>query len=280
MTIEADNKTIERLAKWEHKNPQTLNYMKLYQKLLGLRIEDSYLPILEEYIAEIAPHFKESNSPLQFGDLLSHWEQLDKLFREASSIVDEHVPDATSGLERLIAQPPLLERIAESWYQNSLSQECAAEIDVDWAVLSLCLRAAFHPILISYSEVLSPLVEQDSWRGKLCPVCGGKPDLAFLGKETGSRWLVCSRCDTEWLFFRLECPFCGSQDQDSLAYLASENGLYRLYTCKQCQSYIKAIDLRCAQGNVLFPLERILTLDLDRQAYKAGYEPGWIALMQ
>jgi FdhE protein len=118
-------------------------------------------------------------------------------------------------------------------------------------------------------------VNQDSWRQRICPICGGKPDFAFLNKETGARWLICFRCDADWLFFHIECPFCGNQDQNSLAYLTDEKELYRLYTCEQYRTYIKAIDLRRAEGDVLFPLERILTLDLDKQAHKAGYKPGW-----
>ena len=142
-------------------------------------------------------------------------------------------------------------------------------------MLFLCLKAAFHPILVRYSERLSPLVNHDSWRQRMCPICGGKPDFSFLDRETGARWLICSRCDADWFFFRLECPFCGNQDQNSLGYLTDEKELYRLYICEQCRTYIKAIDLRRAEGDVLFPLERILTLDLDRQASEAGYQPGW-----
>jgi hypothetical protein len=35
--------------------------------------------------------------------------------------------------------------------------------------------------------------------------------------------------------------------------------------------YIKAIDYTKVKNAVLLPLERVLTLDLDRQAYAAGY---------
>jgi Uncharacterized protein involved in formate dehydrogenase formation len=276
VTIEADDKTIEQLAKWEHKNPQILSYIKLHQKLLELRIEDSYLPALKADIVKLTPRFETGSSSLQFADLLPHRGQLNRLFQEASSIISEHVPGASSALENLIAQPQQLGELARVWYEGSLSHE-QVEVDVDWLTVSLFFRAAFHPILINYSEALSPLVKQDSWHQKSCPVCGGKSDLAFLSKDNGARWLVCSRCDTAWLFLRLECPFCGNQEQDSLAYLASEDEVYRLYTCGKCHCYIKAIDLRRAQKEVLFPLERIITLDLDRQAHEAGYNPGWMA---
>ena len=35
-------------------------------------------------------------------------------------------------------------------------------------------------------------VDQEKWRRRYCPVCGGNPDIAYLDTERGSRWLVCS----------------------------------------------------------------------------------------
>ena len=104
-----------------------------------------------------------------------------------------------------------------------------------------------------------------------CPICGGNPDFAFLDKESGARRLVCCRCDTEWLFQRLECPYCGNQDQNTLAYFTDDNGLYRLYICEQCKQYLKTIDLRQAKDEVMIPLERLFTLGIDAQAQEYGY---------
>ena len=114
-------------------------------------------------------------------------------------------------------------------------------------------------------------VDQERWRRGYCPVCGGSPDFAYLDKERGSRWLVCSRCDTEWLFQRLQCPYCNTQDQNQLAYLTDNDGRYRLYVCDNCQQYLKAIDLQRAKGEVIIYLERLFTLYLDAQAREYGY---------
>ena len=86
-------------------------------------------------------------------------------------------------------------------------------------------------------------------------------------------WLVCSRCDAQWLFQRLECPYCGTTDQNVLAYFTNDEGLYRLYVCEQCKQYLKAIDLRQAKSEVLIPLERLLALHIDKQAQEYGYSP-------
>ncbi len=60
-----------------------------------------------------------------------------------------------------------------------------------------------RPFLGAFRDVLLDHVDQESWRRRYCPVCGGMPDLAFLDSECGARWLVCSRCDAEWLFQRV-----------------------------------------------------------------------------
>jgi formate dehydrogenase maturation protein FdhE len=140
-------------------------------------------------------------------------------------------------------------------------------------------RAMVHftlkPLLEACAERLASLIDAEKWRGRGCPVCGGIPDMAYLDKERGGRWLVCSRCDFAWLFPRLQCPFCGTEDQNALAFLTDEKGLYRLHVCERCQCYLKTIDLRQTDDEVLLPLERLLTADMDRQAREEGYRlPG------
>jgi len=89
--------------------------------------------------------------------------------------------------------------------------------------------------------------------------------MAYLDRENGVRWLLCSRCDATWLFQRLECPYCGIQNQNALAYFTNEDSrMYRLYVCEECRAYIKAIDLRRTGKEILLPLERLTTLDMDK----------------
>ncbi len=133
------------------------------------------------------------------------------------------------------------------------------------------VQVTLSPFLERYAEAFAGLVEPEHWRRRYCPICGGKPDFAFLDKSDGARQLVCARCNAGWLFQRLECPHCGCADQYRLAYFTDEAGLYRLYVCEECHRYLKAIDLRQAKGEVLLPLERLLTLDLDQQAREQGY---------
>ena len=135
------------------------------------------------------------------------------------------------------------------------------------------IQATLKPFLVSHAKALIDFIDQERWRRRYCPICGGRPDFAFLDNEQGTRWLLCSRCDAEWLFQRLQCPFCGTHDQKALAFFTDDAGLYRLYVCEQCKHYLKTIDLRQAKSEVLLPLERFDTLGMDTQAQQQGYSP-------
>ena len=212
---------------------------------------------------------------LSFHELALDWTQVGNLVQEITGLVTEDSPDArdeVQALKNIASDVALLKEAVRVWYEESSLEAIAAAQHVDDQLLTFVLGTTLKPFLSAYCEVLLPLVEQELWHRRYCPICGGKPDLAFLDMERGSRWLLCSRCDAEWLFLRLGCPYCGNQEQTSLAYFTNDEGRYRLYVCEECQGYIKTIDMRRAQADVLLPLERILTLDIDRQAQEAGYK--------
>lgn len=168
---------------------------------------------------------------------------------------------------------PVTEDSIRAWLEDSTASPETSDEDASRQLPRSVALATIRPFLGAFRDILLDRVDQESWRRRYCPVCGGIPDFAFLDSERGARWLVCSRCDAEWLFQRLECPYCGTTDQNSLAYFLSDERPYRLYVCSLCHCYIKAVDLRKTASEVLIPLEKILTLDLDRQAVGMGYRP-------
>jgi formate dehydrogenase maturation protein FdhE len=62
-----------------------------------------------------------------------------------------------------------------------------------------------------------------------------------------------------------------TSEPTSLSYYPSEDEKYRLYVCQNCQRYLKTIDMRKTLGQVLFPVERIITVGLDVAAQEEGY---------
>lgn len=131
---------------------------------------------------------------------------------------------------------------------------------------------ALNPYLAWAAEQVMPHVDQSLWRQDHCPVCGGAPDFAVLDEEVGARRLVCSRCNAQWSYRRVGCPFCGTSDHDQLSYYVGEDKSYRLYVCDSCGRYLKTVDLRETTRVVQLPVERITTLRMDAAAHQEGYE--------
>lgn len=160
------------------------------------------------------------------------------------------------------------------WYSKKVVPRKGLPRGLNRPLLADMILSTVKPYLVSYRAGLIDMVRQDYWRRGYCPVCGGMPDLSYLESGKGARRLVCSRCDAEWGFQRMECPYCGNLDSKTLAYYTDESGRYRLYVCDKCRQYLKTVDTRQAGSEAWIPVERLETLDLDRQAREKGYRPG------
>ena len=277
MSKEVDGKVLRRLEEWKREEEQLPDFVELYERLLRLQCEVKSLISGRGLAKEAISERLERGIPLQpFHELPIDWTLLQNLLQQVLITIADHLPSSEeiTDLREVISDSSLLKRIVEAWYKgknlSTLVRNTTSEI------LPGIIRAGMWPFLTVQSEMLLPQVDQERWRRRYCPICGGRADFCFLEKENGARWLSCSRCDTEWLFQRLECPYCGNQNQDKLAYFTDEEGLYRLYICEECRSYIKGIDLRKAASEVLLPLEKVITIELDNQAQNDGYKPGWM----
>jgi len=281
VTKKSDKEILKRLEEEGKKKGIPSRLLEFYQKLFRIqsRAEKSIgrakTRLNRQTIDERLAH----GQPLiDFDDLTIDRALLKDLFAEVTAIFTAY-PDLFGKLPKSLREPKshqtLPKKVAKTWFKGaSLPATIAVDNIDEYFLLEAIIHATLKPFLTSHSKALISLVNQEHWRHKHCLICGGKPDFAFLDKERGARWLLCSRCDTEWLFQRLQCPYCGTQDQNKLAYFADDKGIYRLYVCEQCHKYIKAIDLRNAESEVPLPLERLLTLDMDIQAQEKGYQPG------
>ena len=138
-------------------------------------------------------------------------------------------------------------------------------------VLLFVLIHALHPFMSAFASALIPLISDEQWYQRQCPVCGGEPDLGYLEKEVGGLRLLCSRCDTLWTSRRGECSYCGNSDKDTFAYYLSDDEPYRLYVCDNCKRYLKVLDGRQTPARALLPLQRIITVGMDMAARQQGY---------
>jgi len=276
-----DNLILERLGEWKQRDGSLPQIVELYAQLLRLQVEvtsgldEPEHPDLTESIVD--SRIRQELPLLEFKDFWLDWDRVKRTFEAVVDALAGNWPGELEDAERLrniASDKPLLQRTVKDWFKGLSLTSVATDLSLSEDILGVVIQATLKPYLASHAGAVLPLVNQELWRRRRCPVCGGKADFAYLEAEVGARWLLCSRCDAEWLYQRLECPYCGTTEQKSLAFLTDDAGVYRLYTCDECKCYIKAIDLRKAGTDVLLPLERVMTLDMDRQAVEAGYHPG------
>ena len=276
MTKGIESEILKKLEEQEKKEGTLPRLLEFYKKLLLIQSEaEQHIGVPELRLSgeTIKERIKQGKPLLTFDELELDWSLLRDVFEKVVALFAEYselfgqLPESIRGLK---ANNFLARETVKAWFEGA---ELIVSNDVNKSLLEDIIHVTLSPIVASYSKVLIGQVDQEYWRRRFCPICGGKPDFAFLEKEAGARWLLCSRCNAEWLFQRLECPRCGSTNQNELAYYTDEAGLYRLYVCEKCKRYLKAIDLRKAEPEVLLPLERLMTLDIDAQARKYGYSP-------
>ena len=279
MPVETDA-IIYYLEEKERKEGTLPQLLKFYQRLLRVQsqVEQKLASQLEPGLSREAIYQRiDGGIPLiDFDELALDWPLLRDSFNEVTAIFAEY-PELFGELPQRLRGPGvsrlLTKKAVKAWFKGTELPAAILTDDVNANLAVAIIHATLKPFLVSHARVLTGFIDQERWRREYCPICGGSPDFAYLDKERGSRWLLCSRCDTEWLFQRLQCPYCGTQDQNALAYFTDDEGLYRLYVCERCKHYLKTIDLRPAKAEVLLPLERFYTLDIDRQAQEQGYSP-------
>lgn len=244
-----------------------------YVALLRLEQETKVAPLPLELTPSEAHALLEREVPLLQRDvLLALPEAMADAWRQVCDITIRYLEDKAEAL-----------RTAQQWPQKGPEEWLAAmrqyfrdgELKMDDAaekeVLTFLTVRTWRPFLRGWASRLSPLLDDSRWGRGTCPICGGQPDFAYLTQETGERRLLCSRCDTEWHFDRIGCPFCGNQDSSTYGYYTNEDSPYRLYACNQCRRYLKTLDMRQTMGKRFLAVERIVTMGMDLSALQAGY---------
>jgi FdhE protein len=139
-------------------------------------------------------------------------------------------------------------------------------------LLFFLLKESMRPWLERYAERLSPRVGEEQWHEGCCPVCGGFPCFAEIFGPENQRRLFCQDCGTPWQFPRLQCPFCGIDKHEKLAYFKPDAAPeYRVMLCSACKRYIKTADFREFSDPLVPEVEHPATLHLDIIARERGY---------
>ena len=152
--------------------------------------------------------------------------------------------------------------------------EKAAELEIQAALLEYCLTLTLSGAL-PQCRAQAQIQIFENWQQGYCPFCGGLPSIATLSGEEGKKTLHCSLCGCDWEFQRLTCIHCGNTDHETLAYFTAEGEPgYRVDICRKCCGYLKVVDNRQQQTDLLLDVADIASLPLDFLAAKEGFSRG------
>ena len=276
-------------AEMEELHPELGEVINLQYDLLAARRAIRARVSLPEYTeAELRGRVAKGVPMLRPQEMALDWEVFTGLFRKACEVTARHRPDLAPELERLSVLPDLepdrLELITTEYLGSDRLTTGENEISTDadnteaGQLLIFVLNHSLRPFLKAYARGFGPMLRErlgvdwdKRWQRGYCPICSAEPDLAYLDAESGSRLLVCARCDTAWLYPRVKCPFCSTIDPAQLSYYGTDDNKHRIYVCNNCRRYLKAIDQRQIGRPLVFPVERVLTIDLDAAARQKGY---------
>lgn len=274
---ERARQAMEALEEASTQNPELADFYEFHQKVLRLQHEAkaqiaATLEMLDQEVLRV--RLLQGLPQLSFAQLPLEAESFSRLATEIAQALVQYDPELAAGTDGLkeIEWLFLAGRRFEQGMANESEEGAPEEAEMAWVGTAVDL--ALQPYLEWTAEQVMPYVEQESWKRGYCPVCGGAPDFATLVEETGARYLLCSRCRSQWLYKRLECPFCNNNDHTRLFYYLSEDEVYRLYVCQVCKHYLKAIDLRKATHKVVLAVEPLLTVAMDLAAQEQGYKAG------
>lgn len=268
-------KILARLRAAKKKNPGLTEAVDLHQDLIEAREGVQVSPVEPGFGAEEAKSFLSQGIPLlHTHDIPLKWETFAALYGKICEVAGRHRPDLSEHFQDLQSllndDPARVRELTMAYVREGKIADSGLEQERE-ELLAFVFNHALYPFLRSYADALYPLVEEQLWQRGQCPVCGGEPDLALLDDEAGGRHLICSRCDSQWVFPRIRCPFCNTVEPAHLSYYASDDEMYRVYVCRNCQRYLKTVDLRKTHHQVLLPAERITTVALDVLAREEGF---------
>ena len=157
--------------------------------------------------------------------------------------------------------------------KRDVVDQAAAALSVQAPLLAFVLEI---PLKVALERVSSSLPPErfDGWKEGYCPVCGSRAGMAELSGDEGKRRLSCSACFFQWPYPRIQCPYCGNADPETLSYFTAGDGPTRVGVCRKCSRYLKTRDARLGNADVPLEAEDLATLHLDLLAGKEGFERG------
>jgi FdhE protein len=261
-------------------SPHYTELLEILEEILILREEHRHrikreiFPVNEKLIsAKLA-----GGLPLvDFSSVICDLTEPKDYFLALLEIAEKRSPGETGEMARKICENEISFNalIYESFNPLPLEEETEAEKEEEdsFDLIELFIEESLRPALEKVVEVYGDVVGKAEWSEGYCPICGREPKIGEIRDDEGARYLFCNQCGFEWSFRRIKCPFCGNEEQQTLAYFTiEEDDRYRVDVCNECKRYIKILDFRDTKEKADMDVEDIATLHLDMLANDEGYD--------
>jgi FdhE protein len=283
--VVALRKSLKIIEDYKAANPHYTDLLDILADILILREEyrknmkDSIFNVEEKLIAQKM----EGGLPLiDFTGKEYDLSRPKQYFNSLISIVEKRMPEEAQNIISIIKnkQYDWEKMIRASFDRNDEEGEAVneglasgSEARENLDLIDLFTEESLRPELENIAEKYDEIIAKSGWAEGYCPICGKEPKIGEIREEEeGKRYLFCHQCGFKWYFHRIKCPFCGNDEQHSLAYFAVEGEEHhRVDVCNKCRRYIKIIELPKSSEEPNLDVEDIATLHLDMIAYDEGY---------
>ncbi|MFH2076837.1 MAG: formate dehydrogenase accessory protein FdhE [Pseudomonadota bacterium] len=271
--------SLQTIQTYRKMNPHYTELLDILEEILILREEyrrrmkGESFPVEEKLIAaKMAGGF-----PLvDFSSLGCDLTEPKEYFLALLGIAEKRDPGETVEMARKIRNGEILfhDLIYESFNPLPDEEEAAEdEEDASFDLVELFIEESLRPALEQVVARHGDAVTKADWSEGYCPICGREPKIGEIRDEEATRYLFCNQCGFQWSFRRIRCPFCGNEEQQTLAYFTIEGDeRYRVDVCNACKRYIKIVDFRETNRKADMDVEDIATLHLDMLANDEGYD--------
>jgi FdhE protein len=275
-------KSLKTIEDYKSANPYYTELLDIMADILILREE--YLKNMTDSVFNVEENLisKKMNGGLPLIDLTGKEFDLKRpkeYFNSLISIAGKRMPEVAQNISDIINDPQFdWEKSVRASFDHKIEKtntpespaESEAEDNID--LVELFLEESLRPELEIIAKRYVEIVGKSDWSEGYCPICGKEPKIGEIREEDGKRYLFCHQCGFKWYFNSIKCPFCGNDEQQSLAYFEVEGDeRYRVDVCNKCWRYIKTVELPKSSEEPNLDVEDIATLHLDMIAYDEGY---------
>jgi FdhE protein len=272
--------SLQNIQTYKNTNPHYRELLEILEEILILREEYRHRMKSETFPVEerlISAKMAGGLPLVDFSSVAYDLTESKDYFLALLEIAEKRSPGETREMARKIREEEIdfNDLIYESFNPLPVEEDAAADEEGEnsYDLIELFIEESLRPALEKVAHAYGDVVRKSQWSEGYCPICGREPKIGEVRDDEGTRYLYCNQCGFEWDYRRIKCPFCGNEEQQTLAYFTiEEDSRYRVDVCNECKRYIKIVDFRDTKEKADMDVEDIATLHLDMLANDEGYD--------